>query len=82
MAARNGSFVKPFFELFQKKSSYHLFLDGRRIRLLNLLTLTNKGQLFFISISALEPAGDGRQDPVIPGENAVDLALRPNIHNS
>ena len=43
MAARNDTFVKPFFELLRKnitkKSSYHLIPDGRRIRQLNLLTL-------------------------------------------
>lgn len=50
MAARNDTFVKPFFELLRKnitkKSSYHLIPDGRRIRQLNLLTLGRKGGHF------------------------------------
>lgn len=50
MAARNDTYVKPFFELLRKnitkKSSYHLIPDGRRIRQLNLLTLPGKPGLF------------------------------------
>jgi len=48
MAARNDAFVKPYFELLRKKSSYHLIPEGRRIRQLNLLTLPRLGG-FFIS---------------------------------
>ena len=56
MAARNDTFVKPFFELLRKnitkKSSYHLIPDGRRIRQLNLLTLAKIiGFFFFIAPS-------------------------------
>ena len=75
MAARNGSFVKPFFELFQKKSSYHLFLDGRRIRLLNLLTLPFRvlfsrvrivpGGVIRVAVGAVEAAVQLADDPVI-----------------
>ena len=50
MAARNDTFVKPFFELLRKnitkKSSYHLIPDGRRIRQLNLLTLSEMAVIF------------------------------------
>ena len=46
MAARNDAFVKPYFELLRKKSSYHLIPEGRRIRQLNLLTLKRRSLIF------------------------------------
>jgi len=46
MAARNDAFVKPYFELLRKKSSYHLIPEGRRIRQLNLLTLPKRVAFF------------------------------------
>ena len=56
MAARNDTFVKPFFELLRKnitkKSSYHLIPDGRRIRQLNLLTLPGWEELLSYPVGA------------------------------
>lgn len=59
MAARNDTFVKPFFELLRKnitkKSSYHLIPDGRRIRQLNLLTLPGWEELLSYDFVEVAP---------------------------